>query len=441
MKSIQKLRKQKAELAAKAKKLIEDNGGDKWTDAHQADYDGTMAQIKAVNSEIERHQALIADAGDILDVENEDIDAASVAGRAANSHIQVQAKRVYRNIGEQMQDVQAMTQDTSEAPRARDRFQKVVNASGASTGIDSDGGYLVETDKATDIMQTAVETGALSSRCTRQPIGANSDSFEYLAFKDRDRSAGTMLGGIQVYRKAESSLMASSGKAVLEPRELRLEDMYGLIYVTNRMLRDAVAMANYTKQGLRNQLSWKLDLEIWQGTGSGQCLGITNSDLLVSVAAENAQTTDTINAANLVKMLARFKGNLQKAAWFTNQDCLPQFPLLTMPGSTAGVPIFLPGGSLSGAPLGTLLGIPIVPIEFASTIGDVYDIMLADFSEYMLIEKGGVEESESMHVRYLYDEMCFRFIARNNGQPMHESPITPYKGSNTLSPFVTLATR
>lgn len=436
MKGIQALRKKKAELAAKAKKLIEDNGGDQWTEEHQVEYNGLMDQIRATNAEIERHETLLAEAGNVIDPSTPD-DPAAVAAQAAHSHIQVEHKPVYRNIGEQMQDVQAMTTDNEDAPKARERFQKVVNATGASTGVDSEGGYLVETDKATDIIKTAVETGVLSRRCRPQPIGAMADGFSYLAFKDRDRSAGTMLGGIQVYRKGEATLMANSGQASLEERELRLEDMYGLIYVTNRMMRDAVAMAGYTKQGLRDQLAWKLDYEIWQGNGSGQCLGITNSDLIISVAKEGSQTADTINATNVVKMLARFNGDLTRAAWFVNQDCTPQFPLMTI----GNQPIFIPGGSFANAPYGVLLGIPIVPIEFCSTLGDEHDIVLGDFSQYLLIEKGGVEEAESMHVRFLYDEMCFRFITRNNGQPLHEQAITPLNGTNTLSPFVALAER
>lgn len=330
-----------------------------------------------------------------------------------------------------------MTVGNEHAPKAAERFQKVVNASGASTGVDSDGGYLVETDKSKDIMETAIETGVLSSRCDRQPIGQNADGYSYLAFKDRDRSTGTMMGGIDVYRKGEATLMGSSGKAQLEERELRLEDMYGLIYVTNRMLRDAVQLAAHSKRGLKKQLAWKLDLEVWQGTGSGQCLGITKSDIIVSVPKETGQTADTINATNVTKMLARFKGNLQQAAWFVNQDCLPQFPLMTI----GNQPIFIPGGSFANAPYGVLLGIPIVPIEFCSTVGDLYDIVLGDFSEYLLIEKGVTEEAESIHVKFLYDETAFRFIARNNGQPVHENPITPFKGTNTLSPFVALAER
>ncbi|NCD26982.1 MAG: phage major capsid protein, partial [Deltaproteobacteria bacterium] len=320
---------------------------------------------------------------------------------------------------------------------AAERHLKVVNAaSGGTTGIDSEGGYLVETDKAADIMTTAIETGVLASRCTQQPIGANADSFSYLAGDDRDRSTGKR-NGIQVYRKGEADTMVSSGKAQLKERELRVEDMYGLIYVTNRMLADAVAMAEYSKRCLREQLAFKLDLEIFQGNGAGQCLGIINSGLPVSVAKESAQANDTIIAENVVKMLARFKGNIGGAAWFVNQDCLPQFPLMKI-GDT---PIFVPGGSFANAPFGVLLGRPIVPIEFCKTVGDKWDIILGDFSEYLLIRKGGVEEAESMHVKFLTDEMAFRFKARNNGQPMHDSPITPLNGSNTLSPFVTLDAR
>ena len=78
--------------------------------------------------------------------------------------------------------------------------------------------FLVETDKSKDIRETAIEAGVLSSRCSRQPIGPNSDSYEYLAFDDRDRSQGKALGALQVYRKHEVEEMVSSGKPKLLER-------------------------------------------------------------------------------------------------------------------------------------------------------------------------------------------------------------------------------
>ena len=342
---------------------------------------------------------------------------------------------VYKNLGEQLMDVMAMTLDTPDAPRARERHQQIVNAAGASTGVGSEGGYMVETDKAATIYESAIETGVFASRCALQPIGANADSFSYLAADDRNRADGK-INGISVYRKGETDLMESGGKALLREREMRLEDMYGLCYVSNRMLRDAAAMTEYIKRNLREQLAFKLDREIFEGTGSGQCLGITNSEIMVTVPKEASQPNGTIVAENVVKMLARFRGNVRRAAWFVNQDCLSQLPLLKI----GDQPVY--GNDWqSGNPFGRLLSLPVVPVEFCQTLGSLNDIILGDFSQYMLITKGGVEEVQSIHVRFLTDESAFRFLVRNNGQPIHDKPITPLRGTNTLSPFVNLAAR
>jgi len=46
-----------------------------------------------------------------------------------------------------------------------------------------------------------------------------------------------------------------------------------------------------------------------------------------------------------------------------------------------------------------------------------------------------------MHVKFITDEMTYRFIARNDGQPSWNAALTPKNGSNTLSPYVALAAR
>jgi len=101
----------------------------------------------------------------------------------------------------------------------------------------------------------------------------------------------------------------------------------------------------------------------------------------------------------------------------------------------------MPPGGMSATPYGTLFGRPMLPIEQASTVGTVGDLILADMSQYVVAEKGGMQSASSLHVRFLYDEAVFRFTLRIDGQPMWSAPLTPSQGSNTLSPFVTLATR
>ncbi|MBU1623385.1 MAG: phage major capsid protein, partial [Nanoarchaeota archaeon] len=98
-------------------------------------------------------------------------------------------------------------------------------------------------------------------------------------------------------------------------------------------------------------------------------------------------------------------------------------------------------GGISGAPYGTLFGRPVIAIEQADTVGDLGDVMLLDLSQYLMIDKGGLQAASSLHVMFLYAEQVFRFIYRTDGQPAWNSSLTPANSSNTLSPFVLLDAR
>src|SRR3972149_10726062 len=87
----------------------------------------------------------------------------------------------------------------------------------------------------------------------------------------------------------------------------------------------------------------------------------------------------------------------------------------------------------------TVFGKAVVETEFNEALGTEGDIVLANFSDYLFWEKGAVEAAMSIHVQFLTDQTAFRFIARYDGQTALASAITPYKGTNTQSPFVTLS--
>jgi HK97 family phage major capsid protein len=133
--------------------------------------------------------------------------------------------------------------------------------------------------------------------------------------------------------------------------------------------------------------------------------------------------------------------SLPRSEWYINQDCWPQLFQLQHTIGTGGVPVFLPPGGISGAPYGTLLGRPVMPIEQCETLGTVGDIILADFSQYLMIEKGGIDAASSIHVQFLTNQTVFRFVLRTDGQPKRNTALTPFKGTATQSSFVTLATR
>ena len=346
-------------------------------------------------------------------------------------------KPVYNNIGEQLLDIRDMCLGNSAAPAARERFTKVVNESGLKTGVDSEGGYLVETDKSKEIIEAAADTGVLVSRCWEHMIGPDSDGLEYFAANDKDRSNGEFFGGIKSYRKTEYEEMAEWAKIDLDEGTIRVHDQYALLKASNRMLRDTTSLTSMIRRVVPKAFSFIEDKEIFEGTGVGQHLGIMNSDALITVEKENSQENGTILAINIVKMFARFGGNVATAAWFVNQDCTTQFPFMSINNTS----LFVPGASLYAPHYGFLSGLPIIPFEHCETLGTKGDIVLGDFSKYMRVLKEEIEETESIHVKFLADEQLFRWVKRNNGQPMHDKPINPLKGSNTLSPFVALESR
>lgn len=351
-------------------------------------------------------------------------------------------ERPFNTLGDQLQAVARLTgygDVNYPVDQAENRMKAVNAAAGVSTTLSKEVGFLIQTDFATQLRESAVEEGQLSSRVDRQPIGPNSDSFEYMEVKDKDRSKGPWGGAFAVYRKGEAEEMKAGKTAEMEPRDIRLEDMYGLLYVTNRTLRDATALTALIQRGYRDNFAFKLDTEIYEGSGAGQCLGFMNSPALVTVAKETGQTADTITKENILKMFysmpARF---IQRAAWYVSQVGVQEvLPLLTL-GDT---PIYMPPTGLSGGLYGTLLGRPVIPCERCPQIGDKGDIIFADLSQYLLIEKGATEIETSIHVKFVTDETAFRFIQRNNGQPWDSTPFTTLKGNKKMSPFICLAER
>jgi HK97 family phage major capsid protein len=431
---IEKIRKEKADLVAQAKALVETHQGDEWTDEVEEKYQGLKKAITAKNAEIERYQDMLQFAAD------DDNAPAGSAARVDNR----EAQRPYASLGEQLMDVVRADNPSGPDPVAMERLMVVHNeGTGLNTEVGSDGGFLVGTQFAQELWRVATETGVLSRRCTTVPIGADFDSLEWNGVDETSRATGSRWGGVQVYRRSEAATVTAT-KPKFDRRELRLEDLMGLCYVTNRALKDATSLGAIVTMAFGEEFGFKLDDEIIRGNGAGECLGVLESDALVSVAKETGQPNDTIIKENVDKMWARmFVPSLGRAEWFINQECYPQLFALEQAVGTGGSPMFYAPGAMSQAPNGTLLGKPITPLEQSSALGDLGDILFADFSQYLIIDKGGMDAQQSIHVRFIYDETAFKFITRNNGQPFWKTSQTPYKGAaaNKVSPFIGLAAR
>jgi HK97 family phage major capsid protein len=343
----------------------------------------------------------------------------------------------FRTFGEQLRAVAlyAMSHGVNVDSR-------LVRAPTGAGEIDpSAGGFLVQTDFSTAVFMRSYEMGEILARCEKLSLSTAANSIKIPGVDETSRQTGSRWGGVQSYWVGEG-VQPPSTRPKFRLVELDLKKLASLMYVTDELIADTAVLTSIAGKAFSEELMFMTEDGVFEGTGAGQPLGIKNAQCLIVVPKEVGQAGKTIVYENVLKMWSRmWARSRQNAVWWINQDCEPQLYALSQVIGTAGVPVYLPANGISGQPYGTLFGRPVIPVEYSDTLGTQGDITLAAYSQYVLADKGGVQAASSMHVAFLTDEMVFRFIYRVDGEPIWHAPLTPFKGNNTLSPFVQLQSR
>ena len=337
-------------------------------------------------------------------------------------------------LGLQMQAVRAMTLN-----QELSQMQKAIL--GQNESVPTDGGFLVGSEQDGELMKKVHDTSVFASRINIRTITQGSNSVDMRGIKENSRATGSRFGGVQGYRVAEGQTITASQMKFYD-FTVKPSEYAAVVYATNQVLRDTALLEQEINDNVPMELNFMLDDDILNGSAAGYPSGILNDNSLVTVAKESGQVAATIVKANILKMWSRlWSRSKSNAVWFVNQDCAPQLHDLEI-GSGGSLMYRLPGSQGNESPFGTLLGRPVIETEFNATLGTVGDIVLADMSQYRLATIGnGVETASSIHVQFLTNQTAFRFTVPYDGQSSWETALTPYKGSNTVSPFVALATR
>jgi HK97 family phage major capsid protein len=371
---------------------------------------------------------------------------AKSAGVVVQDEIEAKAEnpeiKGYANFGEQLLDVRNALGGRPSV-RLLKAHKMAAKASGLSESVPADGGFLVQTEFVNELLIPEHGTGQVlslipSNRRMQITNGANSVSIN--GIDETSRVNGSRYGGVTGYWLAEAAEKTAS-KPKFRNINLRVNKVIVLAYATDELLADASMLGTVIGNTARDELAFKVDDAIIEGTGAGMPMGIIGSPGLVTQAKETGQTADTVVAQNIIKMWSRRWVSATNYVWFVNQDVTPQLHALNLPVGTGGALVYMPPGGLSGSAYGTLYNAPVIEIEQASTLGDKGDVILASMEKYLFIDKGAAQEASSIHVRFVYDETAFRFVYRCDGQPLNSSALTPFKGNKTVSPFVTLAAR
>lgn len=417
-------------IAAEAEKA----GG--YTDEQLAKLDEIQANIESIDKGIAAEQRRMAWELDAPAVDDEEETPA--AGAPKNKD----GKGPFANLSDFLTAVRTAAYAKEKGKPVDPRLHEPEAAiHGASETVGQDGGFLVQKDLSNDLLESMFDQSNLLSQTRKFGVGANSNGIKFNVVDETSRATGSRWGGIQVYWLAEGGQKQAS-KPKVKPLEMQLQKIAGLLVATDELLQDSTSYSQFAREAFAEEMAFMVDDAIVRGTGVGMPLGILNSGALVSVAAEGGQSADTVVAENIWNMFSRMPArSLKTAQWFLNVALVPQLAQLQLAVGVGGVPLYVPTGGLSEAPFGTLLGRPINFIEQASAPGDVGDIGFYDLKEYLTISKGDIQEASSIHVYFDTDETAFRWVWRINGQPRWTSAVTPYKGTPTVSPFVSLAAR
>jgi HK97 family phage major capsid protein len=306
----------------------------------------------------------------------------------------------------------------------------------------STGAYAVPVEYATEIEQAMFQSGQILALVDVRDIVGDSMVFNIIR-SETSRADGYRYGGVRGYWiDAGEEPTASSFKSAR--LEMKLRKVGALGYMTDELMQDAAALGGELQAAFVDELTFQVESKIWEGSGAGCPLGILNAPCWVAITIETGQTlaNGAIVPQNLSKMFARMPPRLKAGAvWCVGSEMMVALDSLALMvgGVSALEPRFVaygPDGIMR------IKGRPVIEVEYASALGTVGDIVLANFGQYRLIRKaGGVQQASSIHVKFAAGETAFRAFYRVDGQPVPRGTVAEYKGSNARTPFVGLAAR
>ena len=305
---------------------------------------------------------------------------------------------------------------------------------GQAEGTDNIGGYLVDEDFDASIDNRLGESNILLPMCDIRQVSAGSNSLKWNGLIDYDRTDGNHPLSVAVVAEGDP---ISPSTANFEQFTLTLLKFGGLNYQTNELLKDTRNLMSDIEDWFVQEFGWEMDNNIFEGPGGATgMVGFLGHASNVAVARDTASQVKVEDAQQMWSRL--WSGSKQKpgTSWRINADLSPSLNSFQI----GDQPVYIPQGNVAGAPFGLLFGKRVMEFEHCKSIGTLGDINLVDMSQYRVIEKAGIEAMTSEHVAFTTDQMALRVIKRANGRPKWSTVQTPQNGSNTVSPFISLAT-
>ena len=408
----------------------------------------SQAEAQRLNGEIEivRNQADLEkdearDAFDANPPENRDEN-----GRTVDFPDADKKNEFTRGLGEFLQSVHVAgaTRSVTIDPRLtywNNKQLAEARANGMNVSVPADGGFGVPIKYINELLGVKTETASqyLIDRCRR--FADAGMGIEIPRIVETSRANGSRGGALKAYRKAEAASMTAA-TAKLGSLKLSASELFFLLPVTNLLLSNAPGLVSQVQGLVVPEMYHRVAFEVIQGSGAGECLGVTKAACHIEVTKEVGQKADTIVYENILEMEQRLDAESQMTAiWVINQFAPKQLRKLVTPVGTAGEVERIFKYNEFGPGLHGLDGRICIIHESCPKLGDVGDIILGDFSKYAMLFDPRVNNEASIHVYFVTNESAFRWVWNVNGEPEQAAAVTAEDTTTTVSPFVTIAAR
>lgn len=305
------------------------------------------------------------------------------------------------------------------------------------------GGALVPTEYSETMLERISTRLDLMNSATIIPMATNAIKIPFL--EGFDESQCDVAGGVVAYWKGEEKQYAAS-KWEVGTVGLTLSKLTGLAFMTAEIMKwSAISVEPLLYRAFEQAFIKALTRGIIRGTGVDMPLGIldTGANGTLTVSQKDGQDPDTVVLDNILQMYAQFYGDIGDGTWYANRMLLPQLVKLNQEVGTGGSNVFLMDSQIQNSLSWVLLGMRLVFCDQMSAAGDLGDIGLMNMKEYLVGQptgQVGPDVSQSIHLKFDFDQTCFKFTSWYDGQPWWPETFKPPYGDE-LSPFVLVEAR
>lgn len=349
--SIQDLRERRTAKAQEARKLLDDNAGDKWTKQIAERVDAIYAEIDSLDDQIRRYERQLE-----LEVENriETVKPKDLDPRSP--------KAIFNK----------WIRGGDRALSAED-WTVVRNTMSTTTG--SEGGFTVQTEVARSVADALKAFGGM--RAVAEVLQTTQGNDMQFPTSDGTSETGELIGQNTTATAADPTfgsvtlaVYKYSSKVVAAPIEL-LQD-------------SQVDMEAFIRTRLAQRIGRITNTHFTVGTGTGEPRGVVTASAVGKTGTTGQTTTvifdDLVDLVHSVDPAYREGG---RCRFMMNDATLKVIRKIK---DSQGRPIFLPGYDGLGVPMpDTLLGYPIqVNQDVATMAANAKSILFGDFSYYKI---------------------------------------------------------